>query len=469
MNKIILIVLLGSLTTIFSCDDQEEVYPQIETTEVVPTSASNFIAKGNIIATGNSVVLEYGFVYSLTSAPDVFNGSKVAVGSTAAVGAYEKSISLETSGGAPTGYTVFVRAYLTNQKGTVYGVSKEFTILPLTVASVAPLTARTGDQITITGENFGVTEEENIVTFNDVQAEIVTASATSLVVKVPAGMLAPSFNDVNPIVVTTGGQTVTATENFRLLPTATEFTPKNGTFGTIIKVTGSDFYPFQTSALIGGKAAFALEVTDSYATFMIPLNVTSPTLKVKIVNGSSTIDVPGDFTVTPPTITSVSPLIGLGGTIVIIKGTNFNLGDNVNDYNEVKFGSNVAESFNSATDEITAYVPKGLAIGNYQVSVFTGIHTVAFGNQFTLTKPAITSFAPTSGIAGTYVTITGTNFGELDPQNSVLFGAELVDIYSWSNTSITVYIPIGTPSGAVKITINASGQTVTSVTNFTIN
>jgi hypothetical protein len=469
MNKIILIFLVGCLTTLFSCDDEEDIHPQVETTEVIPSSASNFVVKGNITATGNSLVLEYGFVYSLAPSPDVFQGTKEAVGNTATTGPFEKSISLETSGGASTGYTVFVRAYLTNQKGTVYGAVKEFTIPPLNIVSVTPLTARTGEQITITGENFAVNIDENVVTFNEVDAEIVSASATSLVVKVPAGMLAPSYNEVNPIVVTTGGQTVTATESFRLLPTVTDFTPKTGTFGTTITITGSDFYPFQTSALIGGKPAAALQVTDTYVTFAVPLTVTTPTLKVKLISGATTIDVPGDFIVTPPTITSVSPLIGLGGTVVIIKGTGFNLGDILIDYNTVKFGSTVAESFNSDVNEITAYVPKGLPLGNYQVSVFTGIHTVTFANQFTLTKPTITGFAPTSGIAGTYVTITGTNFGELDPDNSVLFGTSLVDIYAWGNTSITVYIPIGTPTGSVKITVNASGQTVTSANNFTIN
>ena len=469
MNKIILIALLGSLTIVFSCDEVEEVYPNVETTEVIPSSASSFVAKGNVHETGNSLVLEYGFVYSLSSTPDVYQGTKEVVGNTATPGPYEKSISLETTGGATTGYTVFVRAFLTNQKGTVYGVIKEFTIPELTIGSVTPLTARAGEQVTIAGENFGVTANENVVTFNSVEAEIVSASATSLVVKVPSGILAPTYNEVNPIVVITGGQTITATESFRLLPTVKEFSPKNGTFGTIITVTGSDFYPFLTSAIIGGKPASALQVTDTYVTFAIPYTVTSPTLKVKLVSGSTTIDVPGDFSVTPPTISSVSPLIGLGGSIVTINGTGFNIGDNSVNYNTVKFGSTEAQSFVSGVDEITAYVPKGLAIGNYQVTVFTGIHTVAFTSQFTLTKPAITSFAPTSGIPGTYVTITGTHFGEFDAQNSVLFGTSLVDIYSWNETSITIFLPLGTPAGSVKITVNASGQTVTSAGNFTIN
>jgi hypothetical protein len=86
----------------------------------------------------------------------VFQGTKEIVGNTAATGAFEKNISLPTSGGASSGYTVYVRAFLTNQKGTVYGVVKEFTVPPLTITSVAPLSARTGDQVTISGENFGV-------------------------------------------------------------------------------------------------------------------------------------------------------------------------------------------------------------------------------------------------------------------------------------------------------------------------
>src|SRR5688572_27918760 len=102
MNKIILIFLVGCLTTLFSCDDEEDIHPQVETTEVIPSSASNFVVKGNITATGNSLVLEYGFVYSLAPSPDVFQGTKEAVGNTATTGPFEKSISLETSGGAST-------------------------------------------------------------------------------------------------------------------------------------------------------------------------------------------------------------------------------------------------------------------------------------------------------------------------------------------------------------------------------
>jgi hypothetical protein len=101
MNKIFLIALLGSLTIVFSCDEEEEVYPNVETTEVIPSSASSFVAKGNVQATGNSLVLEYGFVYSLSSTPDIYQGTKEVVGNKATPGPFEKSISLETTGALP--------------------------------------------------------------------------------------------------------------------------------------------------------------------------------------------------------------------------------------------------------------------------------------------------------------------------------------------------------------------------------
>ncbi len=465
--KKISVLFFGLLFVAFSCDDEDPVYPKVETVEITSVSASNFLVKGNILSTGDAQVLEYGFTYSTNSTPDIFQGNKVVAGNTAVTGPFEKTISLQAPG-TSGGYTVFVRAFLTNQKGTVYGVVKEFTVPPLVVTSVSPLVARTGDEITINGTNFSANADENTVTFNDVTAEILETSVTQLVVKVPPGVIFPLYQESNSVYVTTGGQTVEATENFRILPTVTDFSPKTGTFGTTITITGSDFYPFETSLRIGGINASASEVTQTSVTFSVPSEVTSPNLDIELISFTDVIDVPGQFTIAVPQITSVTPISGIGGTRVTITGTGFNTGTFNFTNNTVKFGTTEATAFGTQQDEIIAYVPKGLAVGLYTVSVFTGIHTVNYATKFTLTSPAITGFTPTSGIAGTYVTITGTNFGTYDNLNSVLFGSDMVELYSWDETSIIVYIPIGTPSGTVKITVNASGQSVTSTADFTI-
>jgi hypothetical protein len=58
-------------------------------------------------------------------------------------------------------------------------------------------------------------------------------------------------------------------------------------------------------------------------------------------------------------------------------------------------------------------------------------------------KPSITNFSPTSGVVGTTVTITGTNFNATAAQNVVYFGATKATITAASTTSLTVTVPLG--------------------------
>ncbi|MEM6842721.1 MAG: IPT/TIG domain-containing protein [Bacteroidota bacterium] len=71
-----------------------------------------------------------------------------------------------------------------------------------TISSIDPSSGVVGDEVTITGTNFGSTASENAVTFNGVTASVVTASATQLVVEVPENAT------TGPVVVTVGDQTV---------------------------------------------------------------------------------------------------------------------------------------------------------------------------------------------------------------------------------------------------------------------
>jgi Concanavalin A-like lectin/glucanases superfamily/FG-GAP-like repeat/IPT/TIG domain/FG-GAP repeat len=58
-------------------------------------------------------------------------------------------------------------------------------------------------------------------------------------------------------------------------------------------------------------------------------------------------------------------------------------------------------------------------------------------------KPNITNFSPTSGVVGTSVTITGTNFNATAAQNIVYFGATKATVTAASTTSLTVTVPVG--------------------------
>ncbi|MBE7172425.1 MAG: VCBS repeat-containing protein [Williamsia sp.] len=64
--------------------------------------------------------------------------------------------------------------------------------------------------------------------------------------------------------------------------------------------------------------------------------------------------------------------------------------------------------------------------------------------DYALLRPTITSITPSTGPAGSSVTITGTNFNEQNYNNTVFFGAVAApDITSSSATSLTVNVPTG--------------------------
>jgi len=98
----------------------------------------------------------------------------------------------------------------------------------------------------------------------------------------------------------------------------------------------------------------------------------------------------------------------------------------------------------------------------------TGWGSVDFGkllNVFGGTPPTITSFSPTSGPAGTVVTLTGTN---LSKASVVTFGGTVgAVITSDTSTQITVVVPNNASTGPISV-VTPSGTSTTSA-SFTVN
>ncbi|PWV49131.1 FG-GAP-like repeat-containing protein [Chitinophaga sp. S165] len=59
---------------------------------------------------------------------------------------------------------------------------------PTSISSVFPVTGAVGDTITITGNNFAPTTDENIVYIGNIKAQVISAGSTELKVKIPAGI-----------------------------------------------------------------------------------------------------------------------------------------------------------------------------------------------------------------------------------------------------------------------------------------
>lgn len=96
---------------------------------------------------------------------------------------------------------------------------------------------------------------------------------------------------------------------------------------------------------------------------------------------------------------------------------------------------------------ISAETIEAIATANYYLpsAVGTAVYTIL---------PSITSLSPTSGVAGTPVTITGTNFITLPGEKTVTFnGTAATSITSWGATTIVAEVPTGATSGNVVVIV----------------
>lgn len=142
-----------------------------------------------------------------------------------------------------------------------------------------------------------------------------------------------------------------------------------------------------------------------------------------------------------PLITSFTPIFAGTGNTVTITGNHF-IGTTA-----VQFGGTPAASFtvvNATT--ITAVVAAG-ATGAVSVTTPTG---TASRTGFTyVPPPTIISFSPTSGPAGTVVTITGTNFTGV---SAISFGGTAASSFTPVNSTTATAVVGAGASGNVSIT-----------------
>jgi len=87
-------------------------------------------------------------------------------------------------------------------------------------------------------------------------------------------------------------------------------------------------------------------------------------------------------------------------------------------------------------------------------------------NFCALLAPTIASFSPTSGLAGTTVTIIGSNFSPTLLNNQVSFHGALANVTSATANVLTVVVPENATTGAVQIAIG--GEQVMSSSAFTV-
>jgi len=73
--------------------------------------------------------------------------------------------------------------------------------------------------------------------------------------------------------------------------------------------------------------------------------------------------------------------------------------------------------------------------------------------------PSISSVSPSSGTAGTEVTISGLNFGAVQSTSTVDFGSATATVVSWSDSEIDAKVPEELDTGENDVSVVTAGGT----------
>ena len=362
-----------------------------------------------------------------------FNGTAASVTSWSA-----GSISTTVPSGATTG-NVVVFASGVNSNGKSFTVLATPSITSLSVSSGVVATP-----VTISGSNFGSSQGTGMVTFNGAVATATSWSASSIVTTVPAGATSG-----NVVVFASGVNSNGVAFTVLVAPSISSLTPSSGAIGSSVTIAGNNFGTSQGSSSVtfNGVSASPSSWSATQVVAPVPTGANSGNVVVQVNGLSSNL---AGFTVLPtPNITSLSPVSGEVGNTVRIAGANFGATQGTS---TVTFNGTGATTTSWADNGIVVTVPTGATTGNVVVNV-GGI--TSNGSTFTvIAGPSITSLSPPTGVVGTSVTISGTNFGTSQGTNTISFNGATSTATSWSSTSIAAPVPTGATSGNVVVTVS---------------
>ncbi len=369
----------------------------------------------------------------------------------------DTSITASVPTGASTGPVLVTIGGLSSN-------SMQFTVpTAATIASISPIGGPVGTSVTITGSGFGTTQGTNTVSFNSVEASVASWSDTKIVASVPKSAT------TGTVLVTTNGTASNSTISFTVTstPTLSSLTPATGVIGSSVTLAGSGFGATQGSSqvLFNGVSATATSWADTSITVSVPAGANSGAVTVTV----GTLTSSGvQFTVAASAVvSSVSPASGVAGTSVTITGSGFGAsqGTSTAAFN----GVSVAVTSWSDT-QIVVTVPR-LATTGAVVVTTNGAASNATVSFTVIPSPTITNVSPTSGKAGTVVTIAGNTFGSTQDTGTVTFNGVAANVISWSDTSITASVPTGVTTGPVLVTaggLSSNSIQFTAVTSVTI-
>ena len=320
------------------------------------------------------------------------------------------------------------------------------------IISLDPNEGSVGSSVLIKGKNFSGVKS---LQFGSTASYPVSKSDTEIMTVVPPGL---SPGSVTVTLTSEGGASNGLL--FEVLPSEPEITslePDKGSIGMDVTITGK-YFTAASSLNFGEKVVTAFtSKTETEIRIKVPEGLEPGAIDVTVVSPGG-LSAAKTFTIVgKPTITSFSPALGPVGRVVTIEGTFFEDG-------EVYFGTVKALFELKSATLIEATVPPSATSGKIKI-ITPGGEALSASDFVVKDAPAVTSFAPASGIIGSTVTITGTGFdgGGL----SVKFGdGKATDVTVNSATQITAKVPAAATTG--KISVETAAGTGFSTNTFSV-
>src|SRR3989344_3098636 len=328
--------------------------------------------------------------------------------------------------------------------------------------------------ITITGTGFNATQ--NLVFLGGIGGLCglsyltSTASGTSIACTLGLGGWSTGTYSLTVKNVTTGltSTGVNFTVSAPRVLSITTVSPTSGIAGSTLTLTGTGFDANTSVRFSGTSGAYATVSSYTSTSIVVTVPTLAPGSYSVYASNASGNSASLTYSITTsigaPTITSISPSSGSGSVPIVITGTGFNATQNLIFLGGIGglCGLSYLTSTASGTSIACTLGLGGWSAGTYSLTVknvTTGLTST--GVNFTVSAPrvlSITTVSPTSGFAGSTLTLTGTGF---DANTSVRFSGTsgaYATVSSYTSTSIVATVPTLAPGSYSVYASNASGN-----------
>ncbi len=334
-----------------------------------------------------------------------------------------------------------------------------------TIAGFEPALGPPGTLVTLRGTGFSRTASHNRVFLGEQRARVRRASETELQIEVPRRNAASGRFAVE----VRGGTRAHSDAEFqvRTAPSLTGMEPQLGAPGTRVTLQGAHFGADvrEVRATLGETELPVRDLADDRLVVEIPAGAPSGPIQVTVA-GLGPVRTRASFRVLEAVrVEGFAPPSGGVGGLVTIRGRGFALRSSDN---AVTLSGRRAEVVRATATALEVRVPADAPSGPWVVAV-TNAGEDRSAQPFLVTRPpAIESFAPASGAAGSTVTLRGANFGTRPGLVDVRLGEARAQVTRVTDTELDVVIPQGARTGRFRVTVRLQGS-ATATADFVVS